>query len=283
MVLINFSNRFPAHLVRRSGMVKLPQALGFGREIESILLILSDHPEELVKKIADKTSVGDFSLVNPVTKLLSDTYFDTSDHLLSRRKLNLRIRTDNQDRWITMKTHPRRTLWGGMVRSEMEVPWSPDALDKVVSELKIPPAPSASPNKTATGSDPIGLLKSKGLVPIQHRETQREVRGVISRGDPSLILAEMDIDSVLYDFDGQKIRLFEIEVESKSEKGQRVVKSVTRSLKGEYGKLLRSWRHGKLATGNGIIRMMKEGELGSFIDSENRLLPAAFDKINRIL
>lgn len=98
-----------------------------------------------------------------------------------------------------------------------------------------------------------------------------------------MVLAELDIDSVLYDFDGQKIRLFEIEVESKSEKGPGVVKSVTRSLKGEYQTLLRSWRHGKLATGNGITKMMKAGELGPLIDSENRLLPAAFEKLNRIL
>lgn len=264
-------------------MVKLPQALGFGREIESILLILSDHPEELVKKIADKTSVGDFSLVNPLTKVLSDTYFDTPDHLLSRRKLNLRIRTDNQERWITMKTHPRRTLWGGMVRSEMEVPWSPDALEKVISELKIPPAQSPAPKGEEAASDPIGFLKGKGLVPIQHRETQRQVRGVTSGSNPASLLAELDLDSVLYDFDGQKIRMFEIEVESKSEKGPSVVKSVTRSLKGEYGALLRSWRHGKLATGNGIIRMLNAGELSPLIDSENRLRPAAFEKLNRIL
>lgn len=264
-------------------MVKLPLALGFGREIESILLILSDHPEDLVKKIGDKTSVGDFSLVNPMTKLLSDIYFDTPDHILSRRKLNLRIRTDNQDRWITMKTHPRRTLWGGMVRSEMEVPWSSDALAKVVSELKIPSQQPASLASEVAVSDPAELLKSRGLVPIQHRETQRQVRSVTSGGNPSVVLAELDIDSVLYDFDGQKIRLFEIEVESKSEKGQKVVKSVTRSLKGEYGTLLRSWRHGKLATGNGIIRMLKTGELGALLDSENRLRPAAFDKLNRML
>jgi inorganic triphosphatase YgiF len=263
-------------------MVKLPQALGFGREIESILLILSDHPEELVKKIAEKTSVGDFSLVAPMTKLLADTYFDTPTHFLSDHKLNLRIRTDNRDRWITMKTHPRRTLWGGMVRSEMEVQWSPDALEKVVSELKIP-AQSAPLASQSVASEPIELLKSKGLVPIQHRETQRQVRGVTSSRNPALVLAEMDIDSVLYDFNGQKIRLFEIEVESKSEKGQNVVKSVTRSLKGEYGTLLRSWRHGKLATGNGIIKMLKGGQLGPLIDSENRLRPAAFDKLNRIL
>src|SRR5207245_10169884 len=98
-------------------------------------------------------------------------------------------------------------------------------------------------------SDPIELLKSKGLVPIQHRETQRQVRDVTSSPEGSPVLAELDIDSVLYDFDDQKIRLFEVEVESKSEKGQNVVKSVTRSLKGEDGHILRSWRHVKLATG----------------------------------
>src|SRR5881396_3093877 len=262
-------------------MVKLPRTLGFGREIESILLILSDHPEEIVRKIADKKSVGDYRLVGEKTKFLADTYFDTPNHFLSHRKLNLRIRTDNQDRWITMKTHPRRTLSGGMVRSEMEVPWSHETVEKVVSELKIPHQPPSNAGQTSL-SDPIELLKSKGLAPIQHRETQRQVRDV-TLPEGSHVLAELDIDSVLYDFDGQKIRLFEVEVESKSEKGQNVVKSVTKSLKGEYGPILRSWRHGKLATGKGIAKLLKSGELRPLIDAENRLLPAAYDRLNRIL
>ena len=265
-------------------MVKLPRALGFGREIESILLVLSDHPEEIVKKIADKTSVGDYSLVSPATKLLADTYFDTPSHFLARHKLNLRIRTDNHDRWITMKTHPRRTLWGGMVRAEMEVQWSSEAMEKVVSELKMPLTQSAvATNQAVSSADPVELLKNKGLFPIQHRETHRQVRGIISGPSTPMVLAELDVDSVSYDFDDQKVRLFEIEVESKSEKGPRVVKTVTKSLKGEYGERLRSWRHGKLATGNGISRLLKTGELRPFIDSENRLSPAAFDRLNRIL
>src|SRR5437773_5939844 len=163
-------------------MVKLPQALGFGREIESILLILSDHPEEIVRKIAAKKSIGDYRLVGEKTKFLADTYFDTPNHFLSDRKLNLRIRTDSRDRWITMKTHPRRTLWGGMVRAEMEVPWSSETVERVVSELKIPHQPSSPVGQTTT-SDPIELLKSKGLVPIQHRETQRQVRDVTLRAE----------------------------------------------------------------------------------------------------
>src|SRR5207249_1753833 len=137
------------------------------------LLILSDRPEEIVRKIAAKKSVGDYRLVGEKTKFLADTYFDTRNHFLSHRKLNLRIRIDNQDRWITMKTHPRRTLWGGMVRAEMEVPWSPETVEKVISELKIPPQ-HLGPAGQITTSDPIELLKSKGLVPIQQRETQRQ-------------------------------------------------------------------------------------------------------------
>ena len=181
-----------------------------------------------------------------------------------------------------MKTHPRRTFWGGMVRAEMEIPWSPEAVEKVVSELKLPPQ-SPGPVDQAIPSGPIEVLKAKGLVPIQHRETQRQVRSISSGPEGSPTLAELDVDSVLYDFDDQKIRLFEVEVESKSEKGQSVVKSVTKSLKGEYGPLLRSWRHGKLATGTAIARLLKSGQLRPLIDAENRLLPAAFDRLNRIL
>jgi len=164
----------------------------------------------------------------------------------------------------------------------MEVPWSNETIEKVASELKIPHHSSSNAGQTNL-SDPIELLKSKGLVPIQHRETQRQVRGVTLGPEGSHVLAELDIDSVLYDFDDQRIRLFEIEVESKSEKGQNVVKSVTKSLKGEYGPILRSWRHGKLATGTGIAKLLKSGELRPLIDAENRLLPAAYDRLNRIL
>src|SRR5207245_4625086 len=117
---------------------------------------------------------------------------------------------------------------------------------------------------------------------IQYRETQRQVLDVTSSLEGSPVLAELDIDSVLYDYNEQKIRHFEDEVESKSEKGQNVVKSVTRSLKGEYGPILRSWRHGKLATGTGIAKLLKSGELKPLIDAENRLLPAAYDRLNRI-
>jgi len=169
-----------------------------------------------------------------------------------------------------------------MVRAEMEVPWSPETVEKVVSELKLP-LQSPIPVGQTTPSGPNELLRTKGLVSIQHRETQRQVRNVTLGHDGSPTLAELDVDSVLYDFDGQKIRLFEVEVESKSEKGQSVVRSVTKSLKGEYGPLLRSWRHGKLATGTGIAKLLKSGELRPLIDAENRLLPAAFDRLNRML
>src|SRR5437867_13258897 len=101
-------------------MVNLPRALGFGREIESILLILSDRPEEIVSKISDKKSVGDYRLVGEKTKLLADTYFDTPNHFLSDRKLTLRMRTDSWDRWIIIETDPRRTIWSGIVRVENE-------------------------------------------------------------------------------------------------------------------------------------------------------------------
>src|SRR5438128_10840170 len=97
----------------------------------------------------------------------------------------------------------------------------------------------------------LSYSRAKALF-IQHRETQRQVRDVTSSPEGSPVLAELDIDSVLYDFDDQKIRLFEVEVESKSKKGQNAVKSVTRSLMGEYGSCLRCWRHGKLASGTGI-------------------------------
>jgi len=169
-----------------------------------------------------------------------------------------------------------------MVRAEMEVPWSSETVERVVSELKIPHQSPSNAGQTNL-LEPIELLKSKGLVPIQHRETQRQVRDVALGSEGSPVLAELDIDSVLYDFDGQKISIFEVEVESKSEKGQNVVKSVTKSLKGEYGPILRSWRHGKLATGKGIAKLLKSGELPPLIDAENRLLPAAYDRLNRIL
>src|SRR2546428_6597730 len=111
----------------------------------------------------------------------------------------------------------------------MELPWSHKTIKRVVSEQRIPPQPPSHTGQTNL-SDPIELLKSKGLVPIQHRETQRQVRDVTSSPEGSPVLAELDIDSVLYDFDDQKITLFVVEMETKSEKSQHVGKTGTSGL-----------------------------------------------------
>src|SRR3989442_1147389 len=77
-------------------------------------------------------------------------------------KLNLKKRKENQGRLINMETESRRTVWGGNVRAEVEVPLSQETIEKGVSELKIPPQPPG-PTSQTTPFDPIELLKSKGL------------------------------------------------------------------------------------------------------------------------
>ncbi len=113
----------------------------------------------------------------------------------------------------------------------------------------------------------------------QDRETERNVRELVEVGS-GRVIAELDIDSVLYHFEEQDLRLFEVEVEAKSDKGRGLLREIANDLLAKFGSELREWRFGKLVTGRRIEKLWREGALQGFVDGST-LKPSAFEKIEK--
>ncbi len=247
-------------------------------ELEHVLMIISEDARSLAQQIAKLDSAAGYRLTPLPTVKIRDVYFDTADGRLRKRKVNLRVRRLENGHWLTLKQDPRIFSLRRDERQELEIPWSPDSLRRVLKELSSRGIELEGSSLFA-GSDPVEVLKTGGLRVIQDRETQREARNITS-ADGHVVLAELAVDSVLYHFQSPDIRLFEVEIEAKSSEGRRVIGEVASSLRKHFGSELRPWRHGKLKTGKTIRKLLENGALGGLVNGTD-LRPNAFEKIDQ--
>ena len=248
------------------------------REAESTLVILSEAPGSVAGKIADLTSVKGYRLLPQSPMMIHDLYLGISGSAPGRPGPALRLREVGETYLITMKGPNRPTDWGGIERLEIELPWSSDTLDIVLSklidmELQMPEQrPDFDPDH------PLNVMAGLGLRVIQDRETQRQVRDIVP-DDDCIALAEMAIDSVVYHFTGQDIRHYEVEIEAKEEADSTAIKTVIEGLIEIYGPAVRRWNRGKLTTGIAVEEMLSKGILQGLIDSKNNLKSVAYKLI----
>ncbi len=261
--------------LRDSGQTLEPKA-----ELELVLMIVSDDPQFTLTKVANLTSIDGYQLVTHSPMNVHDIYLDTPDSLLSRKRLNLRVRGIGEDFFITLKVNPGPFSWRRHERREFESPWSLTSLQQIRDELGRGGIRLAPLGPLTENLPHVEAMRSLGLRVLQDRETRREARDIVEGNDSREVLAELAIDSVLYHFEGRDIRLFELEVEAKSQKGRGILGKITKALRENVGSELRSWRFGKLVTGEKIDRLLKRGELESSLDG-SRLKPDAYQKIEQ--
>lgn len=247
-------------------------------ELELILLIVSSDPEATVSKLKRLESIGPYKLLAEPARLLHDIYLDTKDHALGRKRINLRIRGLGDSYWITMKTSPGLFSRRRHERQEVEIPWSSESLRSIAGELARKGVRLDLPEKLDETFSHLELMKRIGLSILQDRETERFPRNIIDSTVPSEILGELEVDSVLYHFAGSDVRLFEIELEAKSERGRDILGKISDKLLADFSSELRTWRFGKLVTGEKIERMLAQGSLTSLMKGD-RLLPKAYPRI----
>lgn len=249
------------------------------REVEAKLVIRSDRPREVAEEIASLIAVGRFRLLPRGTLSLRDSYFDTGDEDLRRAGASVRIRAVDGEWWITLKGPAERDARSGTVeRDETELPWSGEALDRVVAALSALGVDLSSGREGAGGDDPVAALRALGLRPIQDRATERRVRDVLREegGDP---VAELVVDSVRYDLGGREAWHHEVEVEAKGRKGVKEVRAVAKALRERFPDALRPWTRGKLGTGRVLERLAGSGELEGLLGPDGSLTPAAYDRM----
>ncbi len=249
-------------------------------ELELILLIVSEDPEATVSKLTSLESIGPYKLRREPSRSLHDVYVDTANHSLGKKRINLRIRGIGGSYWITMKTSPGIFSRRRHEREEVEIPWSVDSLRKIAAELARKGVRVNLPEKLDETESRLDILNRLGLSILQDRETERVPRSVIDNIGGGEILAELEVDSVLYHFSSCDVRLFEIELEAKSRKGRNVLGELSSRLLAEFSGELRTWRFGKLVTGEKIERLIVQRGLASLMMTKI-LSPKVYAQIER--
>ena len=249
-------------------------------ELELILLITSPDPESVITRVANKGSIGDYKLTAEPARILHDIYLDTPDHHLGSKRINLRVRGSGRSFWITMKVSPGLLTMRRHERLEIEIPWSSESLSQIVGIVAGKGVRLIAPSSLDPTMSQVDVMKRMGLQVLQDRKTERVPRNVLENDGQGEVLAELDIDSVLYHFPAREVRLFELELEAKSPKGRKILRDLNNKLLRDFAPELRPWRYGKLVTGEKIERLLRKGDLDNFIDG-SRLKPEGYERVER--
>ncbi len=252
------------------------------RELELVLMIRSQDPQAVVRKLSALQELAGYLLTPGPIKTMRDVYFDTSHGMLARKKMNLRVREVNGTRWITWKRSPGLLNWRKRnERQELELAWSEDSLSRVIEELSRASVKLKTPRSFEPAS-PAETMMSTSLHVLQDRETTRRTLTITSATGEQGLLAELAIDSVSYHFEGQDVELHEVEVEAGTKGDQRILNDIANGLLGSFGTQLQRWRWGKLVTGKMIRKMLEKGMLRGLLDGP-RLRPEAVDLVRKAL
>ncbi len=208
----------------------------------------------------------------------------TRVHKLQTERLALRLREIDASWWITLKGRSQPTEGGVTKQFEVEVRWSREALNNLISELTERGVQILQKHEGFDDANPLDVMRGRGMEVIQDRKTNRQVRRIVPMGEnDTSVLAELAIDSVAYYFHDQEVCHHEVEIEAKAVKGSTILNVLVESLIATLGTALRSWSHSKLTTGKAIQNLLHEGALEGMLDNHNNLIPVAYDKIEAFL
>ena len=253
------------------------------RESEAALVICGVDPQETARRIHGLREIAGYALRQRELLEIRDDYYDTPDGRLRTVKAALRIRRIAGGKPVTLVTLKSKSAPAGPWRNErqeIELPWSVQALRRVLDALaelgiRLVGVPFESPALEL----PQSMLAALGLQVVQRRNTRRTPMDVIAPyGTADDVVAELSTDAVGFELGGTPVELNEVEIEAKSPGGNRAVDAITSGLLDKFAGELRPWPHSKLATGNAIERLMREGRLAASV----RLGPldaSTFDEI----
>jgi len=252
------------------------------REIESKLVIVSDHAERLWLEIANFIKIAGFDLLPLEEQTIHDRYFDTDNADLARADLALRIRRVDSRTEIGLKGKSRKLDTGAIERLEAEYPWSFDGFMLVIRALyqhgiKLP-APSRFDADRAEAT-----LTDQGLKTIQERTTHRLPRQIVAQNGQGAALGELALDHVTYRYRSRDIHHYELEVEAKSADAYPGLHVIVDALRTEYPDITLPWDHSKVATGKAIEYFDEHGDSEKLLDAQGGLTRESYNRIDRLL
>jgi inorganic triphosphatase YgiF len=251
------------------------------QETEVALVIVSPEPQAVAARIAALRSLAGYALVPRDDVQIHDLYFDTPDRAFAPQRLALRLRRTGAGWLVALKGPSTPTAWGGVARLELEEPWSRQALAEIVAALDARGIDLPGRDARADGVPPHDALARLGLVVIQDRKTQRQVRNVQPAGeDAGPALAELAIDAVRYRVQTLAVWHHEVEIEAKAEAGAGALAAMVDGLMAGFGDALRVWPHSKLAIGFALEGLAARGDLAGLVGPDGGLAPAAYGAID---
>jgi len=252
------------------------------REIAGVLLVCADDQEAAGRKVAGLEGVDRFELRARATQRIRDTYLDTGEGALGAARVAVRVRELDGRPLLTLKANPVRSGLAAE-RLELEAPWSAEALQSMLEELRRHGVQLPDPPEGTGAGEPLADLAGLGLHPTQRRHTTRTPRDVRERGTDGGPVAELTIDDVAYQLPAGTARLLEVEVEAKAGGGLGTVQALLRALAEVFPDDLRPWPYGKLATGRAVEQLLAAGRLEGLLDPSGRISPAAHDQLAEYL
>jgi inorganic triphosphatase YgiF len=257
-------------------------------EIEGKLVVWADEADRVVEQIAALEEAAGYRLAPGPDLELTDAYFDTPGEELKRLGMALRVRDEVRGgrrlRLLTLKGDARSGEDALVERTEIERPWSEAALLAALDVLELRgaalPGPQAKQDRPPGPTAPEEILAGLGFRLIQRRRTLRRVRNVhrpaAAEAEP---LAELAIDTVTFAVEGSEIHHHEVEAERKAAGGERAAIAVLRFLSERFVGRLRPWPHPKLAIGQALLALHRQGELPGMVDDRGNLLPRAYVRL----
>ena len=240
-------------------------------------MIVKDATDRVREEIEDIRRVLEYDLRPKPPRSIHDTYYDTEENSLRKRRITLRTRRVSGGLLISSKSDLRKISGSIIQRKEVELPWSYDSVRLLAKNLKLRThAPSISEFRRIPASRTLAAM---GLEAVQERETRRNSRNIFRRGVSSTsILAELAVDRVTYIFKKTNVRLSEVEIESKSPEALPTVREIANALLTRHQPYLQEWPHGKFVTGLAIMKLLTTKRLRPFV-LEGKLKPGAFQLI----
>ncbi len=234
-------------------------------EQEVTLIIASDHPEEVSRRIADLTRIGAYRLVPQETIAIHDIHFDTPERILEANRLALRIREIAGSIRLSFKGPSQDLSEGGVARLEIEESWSMRALRDILDELEARGVRVPGRFQAIDAPSPREVMRFLGFVEIQDRETRRMTRDAVAGDRDGPVLTEVAIDLVLYHLPGARVRHYEIEIEAKAQDGLSAAQQIAAALLDGFKPALRSWSGSKLCSASSASQSFSTPRRASFL------------------
>lgn len=193
-----------------------------------------------------------------------DRYHDLSDGRLAAGDRALRLREVGGERLLTYKG-PAEVFGGAAVaRVELELPWSPRALELVLEQLSAGGIELAAPVE-GLPEEADAALAALGLVEVQRRATRRRAALLERDGEP---VAELCLDEVRYRAGARQVVHREVEVESRGATGPEELVALADALCAADGGAWLDWPWSKTALGVALDALEARGELAELLVGE---------------